>query len=81
MYRSAWTMRGRRRGFSPGAFAYADFGPWGRKRRFFESGQVRLALLSLLAERDQLRIPSQTGHRFRLKLGSGSEPIWAPIPS
>lgn len=27
-----------------------EFGPWGRKRRFFEPGEVRLAILSLLED-------------------------------
>jgi DNA-binding PadR family transcriptional regulator len=38
------------RWFDPGFSVFAEFGPWGRKRRFFEAGEVRLALLSLLAE-------------------------------
>jgi DNA-binding PadR family transcriptional regulator len=42
-------MRHRSRFYAP-YFAFGDFGPWGKKRHFFESGEVRLALLSLLAE-------------------------------
>lgn len=36
--------------FNPAFIGFGDFGPWGRKRRFFESGEVRLALLSLLGD-------------------------------
>jgi DNA-binding PadR family transcriptional regulator len=43
----ACSMRHRR--YTP-FFAFAELGPWGRKRHFFESGEVRLALLSLLAD-------------------------------
>lgn len=35
------------RWFGPG---FAPFGPWGRRSRFFEAGEVRIALLSLLEE-------------------------------
>lgn len=33
--------------FTPG---FMGFGPWGRRTRFFEAGEVRIALLSLLDE-------------------------------
>lgn len=48
MYFNGCHVRTRR--FHPGFAVFAEFGPWGRKRRFFEAGEVRLALLSLLAE-------------------------------
>ena len=35
------------RWFGPG---FQAFGPWGRRSRFFEAGEVRIALLSLLEE-------------------------------
>lgn len=48
---SRWGGHGRWRSF----FASEEHGhgaePWGWRRRFFESGEVRLAILSLLAER------------------------------
>ena len=37
-------------GSGPRWAAWASFGPFGGRRRFFESGEVRLAILSLLAE-------------------------------
>jgi DNA-binding PadR family transcriptional regulator len=48
MYCGYYPMRHRHR-HAP-FFASAEFGPWGRKRHFFEAGEVRLALLSLLAD-------------------------------
>ena len=47
--------------------------------------EKREALIQWAARLDSilghLPIPSQTGHRFRSKLGSDSEANWAPIPS
>ncbi|HZU29167.1 MAG TPA: PadR family transcriptional regulator [Bryobacteraceae bacterium] len=44
-------MRDSGRDFQGADWAQWAFGPWGRRRgRFFEAGEVRLAVLSLLAE-------------------------------
>ena len=51
--------------------------PWGWRRRFFESGEVRLALLSLLAERPMhgyelmKEMEARSGGMYRASAGDG----------
>ena len=44
MSRHSWEFRG------PGGFAAWGYAPWAQRGRFFEAGEVRIAILSLLSE-------------------------------
>ena len=73
-------MRGGRGRLGAWFFGFDDHGgrnePWGWRRRFFESGEVRLAILSLLAERPMhgyelmKEMEARSGGMYRASAGS-----------
>lgn len=77
MHRGRWGRHGRFGGWFFGReFGSEHAEPWGWRRRFFESGEVRLAILSLLAERPMhgyelmKEMESRSGGMYRASAGT-----------